>query len=124
MTDQKAARPTRSDVLGVAARDFPGDQTFEALRVLSACRTFENEGVRDHVHAAVLKLAGGNIQHLRKLTEIAKADPRDVIAPAEYPRYLNARNLSGLSAPEQQAIVDADWAVSRLAIGVISPPNG
>ena len=110
MTDQKVARPSRSDVLRVAARDFPGDQTFEALRVLGGCSTSENEGVRDRVHAAVLKLAGGNIEHLRQLTDVAKADPRDVIAPAEYPRYLNARNLSGLSAPEQQAILDADWA--------------
>jgi hypothetical protein len=110
VTDQKAARPSRSDVLRVAARDFPGDQTFEALRVLSGLGAGENEGVRDRVHAAVLKLAGGNIEQLRYLTEMAKADPRDVIGPAEYPRYLNARNLSGLSAPEQQAIVDADWA--------------
>jgi hypothetical protein len=110
VTNQKAARPSRSDVLRVAARDFPGDQTFEALRVLGGCGTGENEGVRDRVHAAVLKLAGGDIEQLRQLTEIAKADPRDVVGPAEYPRYLNARNLSGLSASEQQAIVDADWA--------------
>jgi hypothetical protein len=110
VTDQKVARPSRSDVLRVAARDFPGDQTFEALRVLSGCGTGKNEGVRDRVHAAVLKLAGGNIEHLHQLTETAKADPRDVIAPAEYPRYLNARNLPGLSTPEQQAIFDADWA--------------
>jgi hypothetical protein len=110
VTDQKVARPSRSDVLRVAARDFPGDQTFEALRVLSGCGDGENEGVRDRVHAAVLKLARGNIEELRRLTEMAKADPRDVIAPAENPRYLNARNLSGLSASEQQTIVDADWA--------------
>jgi hypothetical protein len=107
VTDQKVARPSRSDVLRVAAPDFPGDQTFEALRVVSGC---ENEGVRDRVHAAVLKLARGNIEQLRYLSEMAKADPRDVVAPAEYPRYLNARNLSGLSASEQQAIFDADWA--------------
>jgi hypothetical protein len=110
VNDQKAARPSRSDVLRVAARDFPGERTFEALRLLGGCGTGKNEGVRDRVHAAVLKLAGGNIEHLRQLTEIAKADPRDVIAPAAYPRYLNARNLAGLSASEQQAIVDADWA--------------
>lgn len=110
MADQKIARPSRSDVLRVAARDFPGDQTFEALRLLGDCATGEDEGIRDRIHAAVLKLAGGNIERLRQLTEIAKADFRNVIAPAEYPRYLNARNPSGLSAPDQQAIYDADWA--------------
>jgi hypothetical protein len=110
VADQKIARPSRSDVLRVAARDFPGDQTFEALRLLGDCATGEDEGIRDRIHAAVLKLAGGNIERLRQLTEIAKADFRNVIAPAEYPRYLNARNPSGLSAPDQQAIYDADWA--------------
>jgi hypothetical protein len=68
------------------------------------------QGIRDGIHAAVLKLAGGDIERLSQLTEIAKADFRDVIAPAEYPRYLSARNPSALSAPERQAIFDADWA--------------
>lgn len=113
VTDQKVARPSRGDVLRVAARDFPGDQSFEALRLLGGCGTVEDERIRDRVHAAVLKLAGGNIERLRQLTEIAKVDFRDVIAPAEYPRYLNARNPSALSAPEQQAIFDADWAEYR-----------
>jgi hypothetical protein len=108
--NQRVARPSRSDVLRVAARDFPGDQTFEALRVLGGFGTGEDEGVRDRVHAAVLKLARGNIGRLPELIEIAKGDPRDVIAPAEYPRYLDARNPSELSTPDQQAIVDADWA--------------
>jgi hypothetical protein len=110
VTDQKAARPSRSDVLRIAARDFHGDQTFKALSLLGGCGTGEVEEVRDRIHAAVLKLARGNIERLRQLTDTAKADPRDVIAEAEYPRYLNARNPSGLSTPEQQAIIDADWA--------------
>jgi hypothetical protein len=110
MISQKVARPSRSDVLRVAARDFPGEQTFEVVRLLGGCAADEDEGIRDRIHAAVLKLAGGNIERLRQLTEIARADFRDVIAPAEYPRYLNAHNPSGLSAPEQQAIFDADWA--------------
>jgi len=91
VTDQKIARPSRSDVLRVTARDFPGDQKFQALRVLSGCSTGENEGVRDRVHAAVLKLACGNIERLRQLTQVAKV-------------------VSGLSGSEQQAIFDADWA--------------
>jgi hypothetical protein len=110
VTGQKVARPTRSDVLRVAAREFPGDQTFEVLRLLGGCASSADEGIRDRIHAAVLKLAGGNIECLRQMIEIAKADFRDVIAPAEYPRYLNAQNPSRLSAPEQQAIFDADWA--------------
>jgi hypothetical protein len=110
MNDQKAARPSRSDVLRIAARDFPADQSFEALRLLGGCGTGENGGVRDRVHAAILKLAHGDIERLRRLTEIAKADSRDVIGPAEYPRYSDASNPSRLSAPEQQAIIDADWA--------------
>lgn len=109
MTSQKAARPSRSDVLRVAAREFPGDQTFEALSLLGRCGIGEAEEVRDRVHAAVLKLARSNIERLRQLTDIARADPRDVISEAEYPRYLNARNPSGLSVPERQAIFDADW---------------
>jgi hypothetical protein len=110
MSDQKVARPSRSDVLRVAARDFPSDRALEALRVLGSCAIGEDEGIRNRIHAAVLKLAGGDIERLRQLSGMAKADFRDVIAPAEYPRYLNASNSAGLSAPEQRAIFDADWA--------------
>ena len=110
VNNQKVARPTRGDVLRVAARDFPGDQSFEALRLLDACAAGEDERIRDRVHAAVLKLASGDIGRLRKLIETANADIRDVVAPAEYPRYLDTRNPIGLSARQQQDIFDADWA--------------
>jgi hypothetical protein len=110
VTNQKIARPSRGDVLRVVARDFPGDQSFEALKLLGGCATGEDEGIRDRIQAAALKLAGGDIERLRQLIEISKSDFRDVIAPAEYPRYLNTHNPSGLSALEQQEIFDADWA--------------
>ena len=39
------------------------------------------------VQLAVLKLAAGRLDELRREIETARRDYRDVLAPAEYPRY-------------------------------------
>jgi hypothetical protein len=39
----------------------------------------------ERVRLAILKLAGGNLDELRKQVDAAKRDWRDVINPAEYP---------------------------------------
>jgi len=62
------------------------------------------------VRLAVLKLANGNIEELRRLIEWAKNDYRDVIAPAEYPmatKKLFTRKT--LTEEEMETIYKKDW---------------
>lgn len=62
------------------------------------------------VHLAVLKLATGRLDALRREIDKAKADYRDVLAYAEYPAYMKTMFcVSPLPATEQQKIIDGDW---------------
>jgi hypothetical protein len=63
------------------------------------------------VQLAALKLAQGDLQSLRRHIANAERDYRDVLAAAEYPRYMSAGmfRVRKLSRKEQQRIVDSDW---------------
>ncbi len=62
------------------------------------------------VRAAALKLADGSIDALRRQLEIATADFRDVVGPAEYPEYLrhDYAAIRKLSPAELQNIYAQD----------------
>ena len=65
---------------------------------------------RDRVQLAVLKLANKSFDDLRRYTEWAKADYRDVLGPAEYPGYTKKMfRIDKLPEQERQRIIDADW---------------
>lgn len=65
---------------------------------------------RERVQSAVLKLAAGTLDDLRRYINLAKLDYRDVLAPAEYPRYTKKMfHIDKLTAEERQRIIDADW---------------
>lgn len=44
---------------------------------------------RDRVHLAILKECNGEVERVEKLTELACADFRDVLAGAEYPEEIS-----------------------------------
>ncbi len=46
-------------------------------------------GEKDRVQLAILKLSAGELDKLHSLVDLAKADYRDVLGPAEYPGELN-----------------------------------
>jgi hypothetical protein len=62
------------------------------------------------VRLAALKLANGSLEGLRRAVDRAKLDYRDVLAPAEYPKFtefgLRARRLR---SRVQQQIFSDDW---------------
>lgn len=106
MADQPVPSVTEADVQRVVRRDFPPEQVAEALAVLAQYRDGENARVR----LAVLKLAGGDLAALRREVAVACTDYRDVLAPAEYDRYLTAvPGPETLPEAEEAAVIEADW---------------
>lgn len=110
MVRQPVPTVTSEDVDRIVRRDFPAAQTAEALAVLMEYGREEWHRAPDRVRLAALKLAGGDLDGLRRAIESAKLDDRDVLAAAEYPEYLRCIDPSGRMAPsDEQRIVDADW---------------
>ena len=65
------------------------------------------ERERTRVQLAILKVAGISFEQIKKWTDIAKQDYRDVLASAEYPNQLTAPTWR-FTAPERKAIEDKD----------------
>lgn len=108
--DQPTPTVTHADVERVVRRDFPPDQFDSVMSVLAEYgrETWHRE--LDRVRLAVLKLAGGSLDGLRREIETAKSDYRDVLAYAEYPAYMKKTfRISKLPADEQRKIIDEDW---------------
>ena len=107
---QPHATVSRAEVERVVKRDFPPGQFDEVMATLDEYGTEDWQRERDRVQAAVLKLAGGSLEALRRHIEWAKRDYRDVLGPAEYPLYTKKMfRIGQLSAEERRRIIDADW---------------
>ncbi|MDF9827656.1 hypothetical protein M2447_001755 [Ereboglobus sp. PH5-10] len=102
---------SRNDVERIVQRDFPHDDIAEILSILDAYGIESEEAGKARVQLAILKIANGNIDILRKKIGAAMSDYRDVLLEAEYPEC--ARNMfrtDNMSLADQQKIVDNDWA--------------
>jgi hypothetical protein len=101
---------TAADIERVVRRDFAETQVADALAILAEYgpQPWHREPAR--VKLAALKLASGTLEGLRQAIDRAKLDYRDVLAPAEYPKYtqfgFRARRLR--SRVQQQIFAD-DW---------------
>ena len=80
-------KPTRSMVLEKLREIFPEERCADALAALDLYGSAPDDQERDRVQLAALKLSAGDLDRLRDLVFTAKGDPRDVIAPAEYPGF-------------------------------------
>jgi hypothetical protein len=108
--DQPTPKVTHADVERVIRRDFLPDQFDSVMSVLAEYggETWHRELHR--LQLAVLKLAAGSLEGLRREIEAAKCDYRDVLSYAEFPAYMNKTfRISQLPADEQRKIIDADW---------------
>ena len=105
--DQPTPQVSRSDVERVVRRDFPANMFSEMLGILDQYGTEDYHREKERVQLAVLKLAGGSQERLRRAIEEAKCDYRDVLAPAEYPDY--PWDAAKLPEKEQRRIIDGDW---------------
>jgi hypothetical protein len=99
-----------ADIERVVRREFTAAHVPEALAVLAEYgpATWHREPLR--VRLAALKLAEGNLEKLRMAIDRAKRDYRDVLAPAEYPTFIQSSNRRGRSHSQdrQQVYID-DW---------------
>ena len=110
MASQPVPQVTASDVERVVRRDFPGSRVAEVLTMLADYGTENWHREPDRVRMAVLKLAAGNVERLRSEIESAKNDFRDVLAYAEYPRYMGQVPPSeAVSEEEKRQIIASDW---------------
>ena len=101
---------SRDDVLRVVRRDHPASDFEEVLAILDEYGVESWHRERDRVHLAVLKLAAGDLEELRRQIKLARTDYRDALAEAEFPENLTRRVPTGRSsAAEQAAMDDRDW---------------
>jgi hypothetical protein len=101
---------SRLDVERVIRRDFPSVAPHEVFAVLDRYGVESSERERDRVQLAVLKLARGRMESLRRELEAAKYDYRDTLSAAEYPGYGRRMfHLDTVPAEERQRVIDADW---------------
>lgn len=97
---------TAADVERVVRREFSGDDVAAALGMLAEYGTESWHPEVDRVRLAALKLSRGSLEDLRYWTNLAKMDYRDVLAPAEYPRFGTKR----ASTDEQHnETIRSDW---------------
>lgn len=95
---------TEADLERLVAREFTPESR-DAARALLArygVESWHREPVR--VRIACLKHAAGDFKALEKAVSDACRDYRDILAEAEYPRYLTARD------PEAKTrAIEEDW---------------
>ena len=102
---------SRRDVLRIVNRDFPAVDQVQVIALLDEYGTQQGDAEPHRVHVAVLKLSGGSIGKLREHVVLAKGDYRDVLAPAEYPKFweLGLVGVEDLTAKERRQLQEDDW---------------
>lgn len=104
---QPVPKVNRIDLERIVRREFSGSDYDAIMTILNEYGRddWQRESVR--VQLAVLKLAQGDLNKVRSYIELAKCDYRDVLAPAEYPGYIET--VSKLSVQEKKKIIEEDW---------------
>ena len=107
--EQPIPEVNENDVIRIVKRDFLTNQFDTVMSILDEYGKEEWQHGVNRVRLAVLKLAGGDIQVLRREIDVAKRDYRDVLAYAEYPEYMKKVSPSAkLTEVERKMIIRAD----------------
>jgi hypothetical protein len=111
IVSQPVPQVTADDVAMVVRRDFAEEQFGVVMAVLNEYGVEKWERGKPRVQLAVLKLANGDLEALKRHISQAKQDYRDVLAAAEYPEYSKKGmfHVRELPAIEQRQIIDSDW---------------
>ena len=98
-----------ADIERVARRDF-SQAASDAIAILAEYGPEQWHREPDRVRLAALKLAEGSLQKLRMAIDRAKRDYREVLAPAEYPKFTQHGVRKGRSSSlERQQLYSDDW---------------
>ena len=111
MLEQPIPRVTDEDVKRIVLRDFGEAQSSLVFSILDEFGQQPwNAGLGlPRVRLAILKLANGEIDRLRLETKTAIEDCRDVLAPAEYPRWTSEIGFDKVPISLQSDVVNYDW---------------
>lgn len=95
---------TEDDLKRVLARDFSMASSTVIQEILDSYgkESWHREILR--VRMACVKLANGDISKLKSFVGAACSDYRDVLAWAEYPKYMSAS-----SPEEERRAIETDW---------------
>jgi hypothetical protein len=107
---QPTPKVTRADVERVVRRDFSAGTFSEVLAILEEYGSADYHREKDRVHLAVLKIAGGSLEKIRREIEGAKCDYRGTLLSSEYPGYGKKMfRIDKATEEERQRVIDADW---------------
>lgn len=103
----------RDDVLRIIRREFQQHDVDRILGILDnyGSEEWQRRGGTDRVLLAILKLSSGDVDRLRDLVKTACNDFRDVIAPAEYPRFwaIGLVAADKMDYEEKKRLIEDDW---------------
>ena len=100
---------TRDDVLRVIRRDFAGTPEADVLAMLDHYSKSDTVNGQSRVHLAIVKLSDSELNALRRHTDTACSDYRDVVSLAEYPEYSKHGFTKQFTAAERTAAIESDW---------------
>lgn len=107
---QPVPHVTAADIERVIRRDFPEAKFEDVLAILAEYGTEIWHKEPERVRLAALKLANGNMEELRRTIDRAKLDYRDVLAPAEYPNFMQkGLRFRRLRSRDRELIYTDDW---------------
>jgi hypothetical protein len=108
--DQPVPKVTQADATRIAKRDFGPANEASVIKILSDIPLHGSAINQSRVQLAVLKLAAGNREFLLAAAATASTDFRDVIAPAEYPRYIKQSWADVADVNIRPEVIRDDWA--------------
>ena len=107
---QPVPHVTAADIERVIHRDFPVEKLEDVLAILAEYGTEIWHKEKERVRLAALKLANGSMEELRRAIHRAKLDYRDVLAPAEYPKFMQkGLRFRRLRSRDRELIYTDDW---------------
>jgi hypothetical protein len=111
--DDYIPKVNRDDVLRIIRREFQPNNQDLVLEILGGygSEEWQRRGGMDRVLLAILKLSRGDVNRLQELVKTACNDYRDVLAPAEYPRFwaLGLVATKKMSCEEKKRLIENDW---------------
>jgi len=92
-------------------RDFPSGITDRVHSILATYGIKLHHFERNRVHAALLKLANGDLLDLQRQVAVADADFRDVVGAAEYPSQMKIGfvGMERIGPDRLHELQELDW---------------
>ncbi len=109
----------------ILATMFPDNaRRAQVEAILSAYGAEEHHGESPRVKIAILKAAGADLGRIRRYTEVARVDYRDILCLAEYPGQSKRWSLRDTAPEEHQKLVNEDLRQYEVWIARVSAGCG